>query len=90
MHVAIVGIDRPGALELRKAKRAEHLAYADEQGCTFVAGPLIDENGDMIGSLIVLEVPDVASAQSWINNDPYNKANLFEKLTIREWKKARG
>ncbi len=90
MYVALIAIDKPGALEVRKANREAHLAYADEQQCTFVAGPMLDESGQMIGSLVVLDVPDMAAADAWAANDPYAKAGLFQSVTLREWKKVRG
>jgi uncharacterized protein YciI len=90
MHVALIAIDKSGALDLRKSNRDAHLAYADAQGCTFVAGPLLDDAGDMVGSLVVLDVPDMAAAEDWAANDPYAKAGLFESVTLRAWKKVRG
>ena len=90
MLVALVAIDKPGALDIRKANRDAHLAYADEQGVTFVAGPMLSEAGDMIGSLLILDVHDMAAAEEWAAGDPYAKAGLFETVTLREWKKVRG
>jgi len=90
MYVALIATDKPGALEIRKANREAHLAYADEKGQTLFAGPLLNEDGDMAGSLVVLDVPDLAAARDWAAGDPYAKAGLFESVTLREWKKVRG
>ena len=87
---AIVAIDKPNSRELRAANRQTHLDYADASGVVFVAGPFLDGEGNMTGSLIVLDVPDMAAAEAWAANDPYAKAGLFETVTIRGWKKVRG
>jgi hypothetical protein len=40
----------------------------------------------MIGSLIIIEAPDLAAAQNWQANDPYARAGLFERVELRPWK----
>jgi uncharacterized protein YciI len=55
-----------------------------------MAGPFLDADGQMTGSLIVLMVNSLAEAQAWAEADPYAKAGLFQSVTIREWKKVVG
>jgi hypothetical protein len=86
----LVCTDKPNARELRAANRQAHLDYADASGVVFLGGPFLDAEGNMTGSLIVLDVPDMAAAESWAAADPYAKAGLFETVTIRAWKKVRG
>lgn len=82
--------DKPDALDLRKATREAHLAYVAETGCVVQAGPLLDDAGDMAGSLIVLERPNIEAAKHWGANDPYAKAGLFDAVHVQEWKKVIG
>lgn len=89
-HFMLTCIDKPGQLETRKANREAHLAYIAETGVVEQAGPLLDENEEMIGSLIILDVPDVAAARHWGGNDPYFQAGLFESVTLHRWKKVIG
>jgi uncharacterized protein YciI len=86
----IVCTDKPGALDLRKATRDAHLGYVKETGCVVQAGPLLDGSGDMAGSLLVLELPDIEAAQAWAAADPYAQAGLFADVRIQEWKKVIG
>ena len=90
MLIALIARDKPGALQTRKDNREAHLSYLDETGVVFQAGPLLDENDGMIGSLVVLEVTDMAAAQDWAKNDPYAKAGLFAKVELIQWKKVIG
>ena len=90
MRFALMTKDKPGALQTRKDNRAAHLDYIKETGVVEMAGPVLDDAGEMCGSLIVLEVDDLATAQAWADADPYNKAGLFESVTLRAWNKVIG
>ena len=90
MRFALLAKDKPGALQIRMDNREAHLAYVAETGVVEIAGPLIDADGQMCGSLIVLELTDLAAAQDWAANDPYAKAGLFADVTLSAWKKVIG
>lgn len=89
MLYAVICRDKPGLLETRLANRAAHLTYIEMTGIVKMAGPLI-ENGQMCGSLIVLEADSLGAAQDWVAGDPYGKAGLFSTVTVTEWKKVIG
>ncbi len=90
MRVALICIDKPGSLEIRKANREAHLAHIAASGVVEMAGPFLSDTGEMCGSLVVLEVSDVQAARDWAAADPYAKAGLFQSVDIREWKKVIG
>ncbi len=90
MLVALIARDKPGALETRMANRAAHLDYVNQTGIVQQAGPLLDNDGQMIGSLLILEVEDVESAMKWAVSDPYSKAGLFCDVEFIPWKKVIG
>ncbi|HHS94606.1 MAG TPA: YciI family protein [Rhodobacterales bacterium] len=87
MMYAIISTDKDDGLETRKANREKHLAYL-AQSPIVLAGPFQSENDSMIGSLIVIDVPTRAEAESWAANDPYSKAGLFQKTRIEKFKKV--
>lgn len=86
---AVICRDKPGHLDTRKANRSDHLAYIEATGCVVMAGPFL-QDGEMCGSLVILDRPDLAAAQAWAEADPYAKAGLFEAVTVQEWKKVIG
>ena len=90
MRFALITHDKPGALHIRMETRAAHLDYIASTGVVEMAGPFLDETGQMCGSLIILELPDLAAAQVWADNDPYAKAGLFAAVTLSAWKKVIG
>jgi uncharacterized protein YciI len=90
MRVALMTKDKPGALQIRLDNRAAHLDYIKATGVVEMAGPFLDADGQMCGSLIVLAVDDMAAAQDWAANDPYARAGLFAEVRLQEWKKVVG
>jgi uncharacterized protein YciI len=81
--------DKPGHLDTRLENRAAHLAYIEATGIVKMAGPYL-KDGQMCGSLIILETESLAAAEAWVADDPYGKAGLFDCVTVTEWKKVIG
>ncbi len=90
MRFALIAKDKPGALDIRKSNRDDHVAYLKATGAVEMAGPFLDAKGNMCGSLIILEFEDIAQAQEWAANDPYKKADLFASVEIIAWNKVIG
>lgn len=90
MLIALIARDKPGALQTRLDNRAAHLAYIEKTGAIAQAGPLQNDDGMMIGSLIILDVADMVAAQNWAADDPYAKAGLFASVELIVWKKVIG
>lgn len=91
MLYAIHCIDKPGHLEVRKANRDAHLAHIrGTDGAIVQAGPLLDAEGQMCGSLLIYEADDIAAPQAWAEADPYAAAGLFERVEIRPWNRVIG
>jgi len=90
MLYALICTDKAEKLDVRKANRDAHLAYIKDSGVVAMAGPFLDDAGQMCGSLLVLKVETRAEAEAWAANDPYAKADLFAKVRIEAWNKVIG
>ncbi len=88
MLIALIGRDKPGALQIRLDNRDAHVAYLKSSGVVTQAGPLLDEDGQMCGSLVVLDVANMAAAEDWVALDPYGKAGLFKTVELIHWNKV--
>jgi uncharacterized protein YciI len=88
MLIALIARDRPGALQTRLDNREAHMAYIKETGVVSQAGPLFNDEDEMVGSLVILDVGDMKEAQDWANNDPYARAELFSGVELIPWKKV--
>ena len=86
---ALICHDKPGSLHIRQNTREAHLGFLRQENGVRFAGPLV-EDGEMRGSLIVLEADNLDQAQKWADTDPYKNAGLFAKVQINEWIKVIG
>ncbi len=84
----LTSMDKPGSGDLRLATREAHLAYVRTTTIVRfrVGGPFLSADGNMIGSMIIIEADDPAQVADFIKNDPYVKGGLFERTDVRPWK----
>ena len=90
MFVVLMAKDKSGAQDIRAENRPAHLEYLKSTDMVAQAGPLLDDDGAMVGSLIILDVPDMAAASHWAAKDPYAKAGLFAEVTLTRWNRVIG
>ena len=86
---AMIAKDRPDGLEFRKQHRPahlEHMARLDAEGRLRYGGPLLNEEGQMGGSLVILEADDLDDAKNTYAEDPYVVHGVFETLDVIETK----
>ncbi len=97
MYYAILAEDREDSLEARLKARPAHverLHQLQHQGRLLLAGPhpAIDAEdpgaAGFSGSLIVAEFPDLDSAKQWADADPYIKAGVYHRVTIKPFLKV--
>ncbi len=90
MLFAIHCHDKPGHPQTRLANRPAHVAYlAAYRDAIVLAGPLLADDGQsMIGSLLVLDLPDRAAADAFLAGDPYGQAGLFESVSVVPFRKV--
>jgi uncharacterized protein YciI len=97
MYYAIIAEDVPGTLEARLAARPAHLERLQQlqsEGRLLIAGPhpAIDSEdpgpAGFSGSLVVAEFPDLEGARGWAEEDPYVKAGVYGKVTVKPFKKV--
>ena len=97
MYYAIISEDVEDSLEKRMSVRPDHIARLQalrDEGRLLTAGPHphIDNedpgpNG-FSGSLIVAEFDSLTDAQAWADADPYIAAGVYEKVTVKPYKKV--
>lgn len=82
--------DKPHQIELRRKLETEHRAYLDaNQQIILAAGALLaDDGNDTGGGVYIINVDSRESAEHFIAKDPFNQADLFEKIEIARWRKA--
>ena len=87
MIFAILLMDRPGTLDLRVQVRPEHRAYLAQLSDRMAfAGPLMSDDGKTpIGSLLAIDFDSREDVETWLQNEPYTLAGLYEKPVIHHF-----
>jgi uncharacterized protein len=90
MLFALVAFDKPNNPQRRLDLRPRHLTYLDSLGSQLkIAGPFLDEAGNMAGSIVVIEAETEAAAREVFGRDPFMQEGLFDSVTIKPWRLAR-
>jgi uncharacterized protein len=81
MYFVVYAKDGPGSQ--RGKYRGDHLKflYQNLQAYRF-GGPLLDEAGKPVGSLIIFELPSRAELDRILASDPYFTNNVFSSVEI--------
>ncbi len=97
MLYAIIGEDTPGTLDQRLAARPAHverLQALQAAGRLILAGPCPAIDSPDPGpagftcSIIIAEFESLAAAQAWAGADPYVAAGVYEKVTVKPFRKV--
>lgn len=79
------------ALDRRMSVRPAHLEGArklKDDGHLIVGGALLDPEGRMIGSMMLVEFESEAQLQQWLQQDPYVTGRVWEKININPFRPA--
>lgn len=97
MFYVFIGQDIPDSLEKRLANRPAHVARLQAlqaEGRLLLAGPFPAVDAEdpgatgYTGSLIVAEFASLAEAQSWADAEPYLSSGVYERVTVKPFRKT--
>ncbi|PWW32199.1 hypothetical protein DFO73_101462 [Cytobacillus oceanisediminis] len=74
------------ALERRLSVREEHLQGVErrfKEGEHLYGGAILDEEGKMIGSMMVVEYPSREELDQWLKEEPYVTEKVWQKIDIQ-------
>ena len=97
MLYAIISQDRADSLSDRLKARPDHLARLEalrDAGRLVLAGPhpAIDSPdpgpAGFSGSLVVADFDSLEDAQAWADADPYVAAGVYDRVTVKPFRKV--
>ena len=75
----------------RAAARDAHVARIQEllsaDGFLF-GGALLDDDDEIVGSVLVVRFPDRAAFDEWLDNDPYTTTGVWGQVDVRSCRPA--
>ena len=87
MQFALVAHDRPNSVARRLEIRPQHLKHLDSLGDKLLlAGPFLNDKGEGVGSIVIIEAGSLEEARTLFNRDPFVTEGLFDQVTIKPWK----
>src|SRR3546814_14895171 len=87
----VIATDHPGMSEVRARVRPLHRIWLREHPGHAIyvvhGGPLLDTQGAMDGTLLVVQAAHIDDVHAFVDLDPYVQAGLFDDLSGRtlEW-----
>ena len=82
--------DKADHQPLRQQLRPAHLEFLDLHAAKLIAcgAKLNDDGSDAGGGIYIVDVDDRASAERFIEADPFHAGGLFREVRITRWRKA--
>lgn len=83
MQFIIKAYDGEGMLDKRMAVRPRHLENLGKvNGKIICAGGLLDEEGKMKGSAMIMEFNSRAELDQYLNSEPYIQEHVWDKIEV--------
>ena len=83
MQFMIKALDGKGKLAKRMEVRPRHLEGMEKLRSHIIcAGGLLDENGKMKGSVLILDFPSRDGLDAYLASEPYIAEGVWEKIEI--------
>jgi len=83
MLFIVHALDRPGTQALRAQARVPHLEFVATRLPAFsFGGPLLGDDGQPVGSLMILDLPDRSALDAHLAADPFFGCGLFQFVQV--------
>lgn len=89
--IAYDGTDKD-ALERRMKVRPQHLEGVEklrEDGHFHFGGAILDDNEQMVGSVVVYEFPGWDEMEACLENEPYVLGGVWQKIEVKPFRLAK-
>ena len=89
MQFVAICKDKENSEHLRLENRGAHIEHLKKiKPHLLLAGPFLTDTGRMCGSLLVFEGLSKEEIETWLQDDPYSKAGLFQSVELTPFKKV--
>lgn len=93
MQFLVIAYDKNDdqAFQRRLAVREQHLEAARrsvEAGTMLIGGAILNDAGEMVGSMTVVSFPERAGLDAWLHDVPYMRHNVWDRVEVMPYQTA--
>ena len=80
-----------GAVDRRMQERPAHLSCArklKEQGSFITGGAILDDNGTMRGSVMIVQFESEEGLKQWMSEEPYIQNGVWTDIQVKPFRVA--
>lgn len=84
-YFVVHALDAPGKAKVRAEARPAHRARLrdhDHPLKVHIGGPLLDDAGEMCGTMLIIEAEDKEAVGHYLAGDPYSKAGVYGRVEV--------
>jgi uncharacterized protein len=84
-YFVVYALDKPGRDSARAEFRPQHRARLREHDhpvAVKIGGPLLNDAGRMVGSMLVIEAETKADVEAFVAGDPYVAADVYASVAV--------
>ena len=85
-----IGRGRARATERTRPTHLASIAPLVEGGNVLVGGAILNEAGDMVGSMLLVDFPDRSDVDAWLAADPYVTDGVWREIEVTPFRTAVG
>lgn len=87
MQFVVIGYDGadPEAIERRNSARESHLNYGEmaaNTGEQIMAAAMVNQNDNMIGSVMIVDFDTIEDLQAWLNTEAYVTGDVWRDIQV--------
>ena len=88
--IAYDGTDAEAPARRQRARVAhlENVRRMKAEGSFIEGGAILNDAGEMIGSMLLLEFPGMAELNDWLKSDPYTVGKVWESVEVKPFRRA--
>jgi uncharacterized protein YciI len=79
-------LDAEGTAALRDLNRDAHVAHVRGSGVVRIAGPILNESDTVVGSVLIIDVQNIAQARDFSDSDPFRRAGVYLSVDIHPFR----
>jgi uncharacterized protein YciI len=80
--------EAPSRRMQQRSAHIEGVRRMKAEGTFLDGGAMLDDEGRMVGSMVLVEFPSRSEVDDWLAGDPYVTGRVWEQITVRPFRRV--